>query len=180
MAIVVNENSYLTIADADTYVAANYVSTDTKYTTWDALSDANKEIYLKRATKKLDRQLIRGAKAVDTQTLQFPRALKLCGRRYEQAVYGVDVNGDRDWYVESAVQQNVIDAQVEESLSLVTQGATANKRAELQAQGVKSFSLGNLSEDYGNASTTQNKTQLLSVEAKELMRFYSIGGVAIC
>ena len=180
MAITVNTDTYISLADADTYVSANYVSTDTKYTTWDALEDADKEIYLKRATKKLDRQILRGAKAVDTQTLQFPRALKLCNRRYEQAVYGVDVNGDRDWYVESAVTQTVKDAQVEEALSLVTQGTTANKRAELQAQGVKSFSLGNLSEDYGSASTTQNKTQLLSVEAKELMKFYTIGGVALC
>lgn len=179
MAITVGTDTYLTLAAAQTYVEANYVCTDTKYSSWDALADATKEIYLKRATKKLDRQIIRGAKAVDTQTLQFPRALKVYDRRYEQAVYGVNVNGDRDWYVESAVTQTVKDAQVEEALSLVTQGSTANKRAELQAQGVKSFSLGNLSEDYGSAATTQNQAKLISIEAQELMRYYVAGAVKL-
>jgi len=185
MAVTVGTDVYISVADADTYMTNNYISTSTEYTTWDALSDGDKEIYLKRATKRIDRQKIRGAKAVDTQTLQYPRALKLCGRWYEQPVYGVNVNGSRDWYIETAVQQNVLDANVEEALAsaLVDSGASSNgsERAQLQAQGVKSFKLGDLSETYGSGlSSTYNGTQLLSSEAKELLSFYNLGGVALC
>lgn len=185
MSLTVNSDSYISVTDADTYMTNNYISTSTEFTTWDALTDANKEIYLKRATKRIDRQKIRGAKAVDTQTLQFPRALKLCGRWYEQPVYGVNVNGSRDWYIETTVQQNVLDANVEEALaqSLVDAGSLSSgaERSQLQAQGVKSFKLGDLSEEYGSGlSSTYSGTQLLSTEAKELLSFYSVGGVKLC
>jgi hypothetical protein len=95
------------------------------------------------------------------------------------------VNGSRDWYIETAVQQNVLDANVEEALSnsLVDSGVASNgsERTQLQAQGVKSFSLGDLSETYGSGlSSTYNGTQLLSSEAKELLSFYNLGGVSIC
>ena len=177
MAITVGTDTYITLAAADTYVAANYLSTDTKYTTWDNLTDANKEIYLKRATKRLDRQYLRGIKAVSTQTLEFPRAIQTDYRRTNYPL--INITLDNDWVIETEVAQMVLDAQVEESLSASTQGTTANKRAELQAQGVKSFSLGNLSEDYGNASTTQGTTKLISIEAQELLRYYVLGSVAI-
>ena len=88
------------------------------------------------------------------------------------------MNGD--WLVETSVSQMVKDAQVEEALSMVTSGATANKRAELQAQGVKSFKLGNLSEDYGSGTSGSiSSTKLLSTEAHELMRYYTLRSVAI-
>lgn len=185
MAVTVNTDVYINVADSDTYMTNNYISTSTEYTTWDALTDANKEIYLKRATKRIDRQKIRGAKAVDTQTLEFPRALKIYGRWYEQAVYGVRVRGNDDWYVETSVTQRVKDANVEEALaqSMIDAGNSTSgaERSQLQAQGVKSFKLGDLSETYGSGlSSTYNSTQLLSNEAKELLSFYSVGGVRIC
>lgn len=185
MAVTVNTDVYISVADADTYMTNNYISTSTEYTTWDALTDANKEIYLKRATKRIDRQKIRGAKAVDTQTLEFPRALKLCGRWYKQPVYGVNVNGSDDWYVETEVQQNVLDANVEEALAqaMIDNGNASSgaERLQLQSQGVKSFKLGDLSETYGSGlSSTYSGTQLMSSEANELLSFYSLGGVKLC
>ena len=81
LAITVGTDTYITLADADTYISNNYVTTSTEYITWDALTDANKEIYLKNATKKIDRGIYRGIKAVSTQTLEFPRALKTFYRR---------------------------------------------------------------------------------------------------
>lgn len=178
MSITVGTNTYLSVSDADSYVEDNYVSTDTKYTSWVSLTIADKEVYLKKATKKLDRQFLRGIKAVSTQTLEFPRALKSDYRRENFPILNVYMNGD--WLVETSVSQRVKDAQVEEALSMVTSGATANKRAELQAQGVKSFKLGNLSEDYGSGMTgAVGTTKLLSTEAHELMRYYTLRSVAI-
>ena len=100
-------------------------------------------------------------------------------------MYGVNVNGSDDWYVESEVQQSVKDANVEEALAqAIVDGGNATSssdRLQLQSQGVKSFSLGDLSETYGSGlSSTYDSTQLLSSEAKELLSFYSLGGVGLC
>ena len=83
MAVTVGTDAYISLVDADLYMTNNYVSTSTEYTTWDALSDGDKEIYLKKATKRIDRQILRGIKAVDTQTLEFPRALKAYGSYWD-------------------------------------------------------------------------------------------------
>lgn len=177
MSLVVNQDTYCTLAEATTYVGANYLTTDTKYTSWTALSDANKEAYLRRATKKIDRQIIKGVKAVQTQTLQFPRAFYIDEGYSRNIGLTIDNVHGEGWYVESAVQQCVKDAQVEEALELLISGNIANKRASLQAQGVKSMSLGSLSESYSGAKITSS---LLSLEAKELLSYATGGGVRIC
>lgn len=45
---------YVTITDADEYVAARYVSTDPNRLRWEALSDADKEVYLLRSVEAID------------------------------------------------------------------------------------------------------------------------------
>lgn len=179
MAITVGTDTYISLDNADTYVSNNYVSTDTTRTTWEALSDADKELYLKKATKKIDRQILRGVKAVSTQTLEFPRALYTNYRREDFPNLNIRLDGD--WVVETTTSQLVKDAQVEEALSLLVDGSTANERIKLQQQGVKEFSLGDLSEKYGGGvSNNYNSTTLLSLEAKELLKYYVAGSVPIC
>lgn len=178
MAITVNTDTYISLDDADTYVEENYISTDTKRTSWEALSDSDKEIFLKKATKKLDRQILRGIKANDTQTLEFPRALPTKYRREDYPQLNIRLDGD--WVVETEVSQRVKDAQVEEALSINTTGSNANKRLELQKQGVKSYSIGNLSETFNSVSSNYSTTTLLSTEAKELLSYYVSGSVRIC
>jgi DNA-binding NarL/FixJ family response regulator len=178
MAITVGTDTYISLADANTYVSNNYPKTSTEYTAWTdiaSLTDADKEMYLKKACKKIDRQMLRGIKTLATQTLEFPRAIHT--DYYNTNYPNTVVRYTADWVVEESVSQSVKDAQVEEALSLILQGANANKRADLQAQGVKTFSLGNMSETY-NKSTTSG-TRLLSAEAKELLRYYLAGGVMI-
>lgn len=181
MAITVGTDTYVSLSDADTYISNNYVSTSTEFTTWDALSDGDKEIHLKNATKRIDRQILRGVKAVDTQTLEFPRALKTYCQDYVRPVYGVNPNRGYDYVVETEVAQRVKDAQVEEAMTLSVEGSNVNNRAKLQQQGVKSFTLGDLSETYGSGlSSSYNSTQFISNTAKELMKYYLAGGVSIC
>ena len=181
MAIVVGTDAYISLVDADLYMTNNYVSTSTEYTTWDALSDGDKEIYLKKATKRIDRQILRGIKAVDTQTLEFPRALKTYGSYWDQPVYGATPYRSNDYVVESEVGQRVKDANIEEALSISVNGTGLNNRQSLQQQGVKSFSLGDLSETYGTGlSSSFNSTVLTSTVAKELLKYYQAGSVSIC
>jgi hypothetical protein len=64
-------NSYVTIADADTY-NDNFVDN----TTWDSATDANKEAALRKATHYLDMRFNRrwyGERSNELQALDFPR-----------------------------------------------------------------------------------------------------------
>lgn len=177
MAITVGENSYISIVDATTYVTTNYISTDSKRLGWLALTDADKEIFLKKATKKIDRQKIRGIKAVYQQTLEFPRAIESDFYRAEY-YQNITITNYSGYMVETEVAQIVKEAEVEEALAMMIDAGMSNKRAELQAQGVKSFSLGNLSETYA-VSSSSSETKLLSVEANDLLRYYLLGTVQI-
>lgn len=181
MALTVGTNTYISLADADTYISENYPSTSTEYVAWDGLSDADKEIYLKKATKKIDRQILRGIKAIDSQTLEFPRAIHSNDRFYNNNVVGVSVNRYDNYIVESEVSEAVKAAQVEEALSISINGNSISNRQSLQQQGVKSFSLGDLSETYGTGLASGfNSTVLASSEAKELLKYYLAGSVRIC
>jgi len=174
--IVVGTNSYLSLADANTYVGDNYISTSAEYVAWNALSDANKELLLKKACKKIDRQILQGIKTLPTQTLEFPRAIRT--DYYNVNYPQTQLRFTADWVVETAVAPAVTYAQVEESISMLIIGSAANQRAELQRQGVKSFSLGNLSESYGSGKVS-SYPKLLSTEATDLIRHYLLGSVSI-
>lgn len=155
--LTVGTDSYLLLAAADTYLGEHYATTDAKMIVWTALTDANCETYLRQATLAIDRLPLVGYKAVSTQTMAFPRAL-----------YTVQ---DSDWYIQPSAPDEVKYAQCEIALQLA-QGASG--RVDLQRQGVKSFSLGNLSETY---SGKQNS--IISYEAKQLLAPY-MGGLRVC
>ena len=178
MALIVGTDTYISVTDATTYVTTNYISTDAKRLGWLALTDSDKEIFLKKATKKIDRQKIRGIKAVYQQTLEFPRAIESDFYRAEY-YKNVTITNYSGYMVEAEVTQIVKEAEVEEALALMIDAGMSNKRAELQAQGVKSFSLGNLSETYSGSSGSISETKLLSVEANDLLRYYLLGAVQI-
>ena len=178
MALTIGTDTYISLADAKTYVTSNFATNDEKYIGWNALTDSDKEVYLRRATKRIDRQIYKGIKAIESQTLQFPRAF------YSIDIYNRNIGLEIDnvhgegWYIETEVKQCVKEAQVEESLALITQGTIFNKRMDLQWQGVKSISLGNLSETYQGIK--KNSTNLISLVARELLNYAISGGVLIC
>lgn len=148
-------DSYITVSDATTYVTDHYTSTDNKATAWIALEDVDREIYLRRAAQIIDSQPIVGIKADPLQPMAFPRIT--------QARNGAA-------YVDTP--EAVKHAQVEIALQLVV---GVPKRVELQRQGVQSFSVGKLSENYG-----AGKSSPLPYEAQELLRPYLVGSVPIC
>jgi hypothetical protein len=185
MSITVGTDTYISVIDADTYMANSYVSTSTEFTTWDVLSDGDKEIHLKNATKRLDRQMLRGVKAVDSQTLEFPRAIQssCCNGNY----YNRNVVGAQPYYfnncyyvAETEVSQSVKDAEVEEAMTLSVEGSSISHRQKLQQQGVKEFTIDDLTEKYGSGlSSSYNSTKLISITAKELLKYYLAGSTRI-
>ena len=142
--ITVGENSYIDIEEADEYFTGRLHAER-----WGETSDADKEKALRQATKEIDRQLLKGRKATETQELAFPR------------------------YPDTEVPEAVKEACCEIALALLERGNS--QRRKLQQEGVQSFSLGNMSETY----TPGAGRGLLSQEAKELLRPWLLGSVNI-
>lgn len=64
-------NSYLTLSDANDLVEAMVLSTDAAK--WDSGTDDNRNRALTTATQRIDRERFLGARATNTQALQWPR-----------------------------------------------------------------------------------------------------------
>lgn len=157
MSLTVGTDSYVTLEEANAYITTHYTAAQTSM--WTSLADSDREIYLRQACTRIDSQKFTGKKASPTQRLAFPRAI------FSTATH--------QYITQKNVPEAVKQAQVEEALSLVK---GIPKRLELQRQGVKSFRLGDLSEEYaGTANTT-----LTSETAKQLLRPFLLGGAPIC
>lgn len=166
--LVVGTDTYISLADANIYIAANVLSTDAKYIAWTAMSDANKEVTLRLAAQQIDRQPLAGIKVTSTQVMEFPRVL------YTEYPIQTTVNDliYDNWYVQPSVPDAVKHAQVEIAIQIA---AGIPARVEMRQQGVKSFSIGKLSESY-----TGSASGIITTQAVELLAPYLIGGVRIC
>jgi RNase P subunit RPR2 len=136
--------SYVNLAEANQYFSSRLHAD-----AWAEASDADKEKALAMATKAINRQPLKGRKAVSEQALAFPR------------------------HPEIKIPEAVKAACCEEALALLERGNSQRRR--LQQEGVQSLSLGNMSETY----ITGAGKGLLSQEAKELLRPWLIGAVMI-
>lgn len=173
--VTVGTNSYVSVADCTLYLANQLYTA--AYTAASADEKAQAVIM---ATRKIDRLLLKGRKYVDTQALAFPRAYTADPRAEYAYNNNVPLTWNYGWYCESAAPQAIIDATCEEALAILANGNS--DRLTLQRQGVTSFSLGNLSETYGNLSGVAPSSltrSLLSQEAADLLRPYRAGSVFI-
>ena len=166
MALIVGTDTYISQADATTYIDSHYPSTDESRTAWNALSSDDKDIFLRRATQTIESTPVVGIKALETQTLAFPRAIYT--ENYYNDVLPRNITYGKHWYVQSETPDEVKNAQVEIAIDAT---AGTSDRVKLQREGVKSFSLGKLSENYGSG-----RANSLPYEAKELLTPYLLGG----
>ena len=140
-----------------------------------AATTATQAWYLKRATSAIDALNLKGTTYYyinnvdpgdDEQKLQFPRVIN--GRACD---WDDSTNA-------AVVPEAVKKACVEEAIALYGYYSTTggSKRAELQAAGVKSFSVGKLSESFGSKPLYRGRG-LMSEEAFQLMKQYIAGSV---
>lgn len=142
---------YITVAEADIIIADYFPAFHKWRTAWEALTAADKNGYLNQALAKLESIAYIGRKANPKQPLQFPRK-------------GQD-----------GIPEGVKQAQAIEACATVSMAGAADQRAQLQAQGITSFSAGNLSETYGKTASGAGK--LFSILARELLQPYLLGVV---
>lgn len=135
--MTVGIDTYITLAEAETYISTYYVSTNPLRVNWNKLSNDDKEVYLRNGAKAIDSLVLRGKRATLEQTMEFPRII--------------------DKESQLVVPDDVKNAQVETALSS-SDNITQN-RQELINAGVVSYRIGDLSETYKERNN-------LSIEAK--------------
>ncbi|MCL6611182.1 MAG: hypothetical protein K6T66_06555 [Peptococcaceae bacterium] len=155
MALIVGQNTYVTITEAGEYFDGKLYADE-----WYNATDITKENALKEACRRINRLAFKGEKADETQLLAFPRKMPTFNR------IGV-IGFTTDTGIPEAVKQ----AQCEEALSLLKYGNSA--RTKVQEQNVVRVSFGEVSEEY------RASLKLLSKEALELLKPYLAGVVSI-
>lgn len=163
MSLLVGTDSYITIEEAEQYMEQFYTATDALRVSWSVLSDADKEVYLRKAFRCIEGLPLRGCKRLLTQTTMFPRSDSL------------------------TVPQRVKYAQVELAIASMQldsgEGLSEDmrERRQLQLQGVTSIKIGKMSEQYSLGTTRQQGdfTLALSEPAQAYLREWLGGGYHI-
>lgn len=179
MALVVGDNSYITVAEADAYVQENYLSSSTEYQQWQALSEEDKEVLLRRGASLIDGLPLRGIKASKDQKMAFPRILPPHLDRFDGCFALHPTEKDL------VVPQEVKDSQALQAMDFLSSAETLDvaTRARLARQGVKSFKIGDLSEtlDGGSSAATYlYTTQEVALGVSQKLNAWLGGGYEVC
>lgn len=175
MTITVGTDTYITLEDASTYLALHYIAADVQLVAWEALDDADQEIYLRNAMQAIENLPYPGRKQDVNQALNFPRyerILEPVRRRYDRYSYPYSII----WLESGSVPDNVKFAQVEEALELASPSNASAIKSRL-GSGLNSFRIGNFSESIKGGSTGANtvSTRLASIKAQNLLLPYQQG-----
>ena len=110
-------NSYMTLAEADTFVEAMISSSDVSK--WTTGNDDSRNRALTAAAQRLDRERFLGARATDTQALQWPRT----GVRKPDTYVNTYATGfpfriSDDYFTDTEIPDQVKRAQIEMAVYL--------------------------------------------------------------
>ncbi|MCK5017363.1 MAG: hypothetical protein KAS32_09880 [Candidatus Peribacteraceae bacterium] len=174
MTITVGTDTYISVADADTYVGLNYLATEAKSIAWNALDTAGKEVVLRRATSSIEAISVPGYKYDPDQTLNFPREdTALTPHRRNNYLYYYGGAGE--------VPQAVKDAEVEEALESASP-STDSKQFDAANSVLKSFRISKKSETYKDTAASKHAGTakfLKSIKAQTLMSRYVAGSFLV-
>lgn len=160
--LTVGTNTYVSLADAETYFVSRLNASD-----WASATDDEKAQALILATQNIDGLFLKGEKYDHDQTLQFPRSYPV-----KDAPIRRDFGNIDGTYSETSITSDVERLVCEEALALL--GGWTAVRAQLVAQGVTSFSIGNHSETLSEGS---GGLSLVSGQATKLARPYIVSSV---
>jgi len=141
MALVLNTNSYVTIADADTYFETRIDAAE-----WDSSNDETKEQALVTATQLIDERHWIGAAVSSSQALAWPR---------KNAIYYDPRMGQQITVANNEVPSQVKIAVYEQALHLVqNEDLLAQKIQTFESISVGSISLSDSNNDVTKTSIT--------------------------
>lgn len=189
MTITVGIDTYVTVSEADEYISKFYVSTDERRIEWEALTEADKEVYLRQALSRIENLRFQGRKCNgNEQILSFPRSSTPLyperrnfkneydygfGFSYESSLLG--------YYDCDDVPQDIKNAQILEAFELAVPSDDTSDHEDYNGV-LKSFSITGLSETYNISSSGDNssiKTLIINKQAQQLLAKYVNGGYRI-
>jgi hypothetical protein len=178
LTVTVGTNSYVTLDEADAYMA-NRVG----MAAWDDANAYERSAALLMAARRVDSLRFRGIKYDEEQTMQFPRVMWGQGQtRYseEHERYSA-MSNVAGWIGDDVVPQAVKDAQCEEALAIVATADEDVDRISMQAQGVTAVRIGEFSESYGNVSGSSLSSSAIirSSDALSFLKPWLAGTVRI-
>ncbi len=143
--------SYISVTEADAILNNRRLASE--LLEWGNTQEHEKTVMLVKALELIESLHFQGAKEVLDQHLSFPRR-------------GI------------GTPESVKIAQAELALQLLNESDTTDVRTQLQQQGVKSYSIGNLSETFSEKTRKPKALQNETVE--RLLRPYLSGGFETC
>lgn len=155
MDLQVGINSYVTVSEADDYVASHYLSTNAARQSWEALTDDDKSAALLRSCMALNNLKYTGRRKNPGQKLEFPRTntYGVAGVFY-QPVFNPAYDQGLAGY--SATSSDGLDkakmAQIENALWYVALDPQVTDGAKITVRGLTSKKAGPIAESYGNTS----------------------------
>lgn len=173
----VGTNSYISVADANTYFEARLGSS-----AWNDAGD-DKAVALIQATRSIDMQAFTGRKKTTTQNLNFPRCFWDPGRKlaqHDEEFSTDDHIWGKGWWCQQDIVQLVKDATCEEALALLETNGDSARRDRIR-DGVVSVRIGDVEERYSDPVVQRRangRSRLLSAEARSLLAGYLAGSVA--
>ena len=147
---------YVTISYADEYVSTHYLEDEVERESWEDLDDESKEILLRRSFEINEKLPYTGRKSSVAQPNTFPR------------------------FPNTEVPEDVKRAQVEGALFYANESASdSDFYNQMYAHGVKSFSIGNLSESLSSPNEFNSSRSSVPKKALQLLTPYTYGGYSI-
>lgn len=148
--------SYVTVEEADQYIAEHMLPAEAPRIYWNSLDTASKQILLNKSFAKIERLPYNSSKCAVDQATQFPR-----GR-------------------DTTVPQEVKDAQVVEALASSDAFPGASAQRSLRMRGVRAYSIGHLSETLVGVDKPGNPMNEVSPETLAILSRFLSGGYSIC
>ncbi len=142
---------YITLEEANEYVAKHFLSSNETRIAWESLNDADKEVLLRNSYRAIDALPFRGRKACTTQPSAFPR------------------------YPSNEIPVQIKEAQVANAVMLSDDSARedVDYYDKLRTYGIKSYHIGNLSETLGTPAESSSASSYVGIYSQEAMRLLS-------
>ena len=163
--LTVGVDTYVTLEEANQYISDHFASTDPLRIQWEAMSEGDREVYLRKAFVQINQLPYTGKPVKNTQTLPFPR--------YAQDGFTVVYNTD-----------NLKKAQTEQAIGLTDTVAAqdVSDRLRLRRAGVRSYRIGDLSETFVNGTPSESASNFFGLveAAYRYLSGWLRGGYKIC
>lgn len=140
--LTIGADTYVSVAETTKYIETVYGDDSAVYSYWDDLETSGKEMLLRKSLMQIEALPFIGKRKYNGQALEFPRTTGSV-----QVALPNDIASEIPSFIKFAQIDNAI------AMFNIAENSESKQRANLQRSGVKSFSLGEFSETYGDNSS---------------------------